>query len=111
MDDDLAKVKNALAQVAASLQVLAANTQSNTSGIQGLAEELTRVSQDVNRLADETGRRNASTLDEIQTLRGTFASIEQHLVKMFEQRAEDHVTLEDVVKRVEALEQSRPPAA
>ena len=42
------------------------------------------------------------------------ADLETHLVKLFEEREEakkDHETLQDVLRRVEALEAHRPPAA
>lgn len=98
------ELKRALTQVAASLQVLGANTEANTKGIQVLAEDVTR-------LAEETARRNASTQEELQALRGTFASIEVHLVKLFEEQTEGLKRWKELEKRVEALERKQSPAA
>lgn len=87
-----------MAQVAASFQVLGMATEANTKEIQHLAEQVSR--------------RNGEILHELQVLRGTFASIETHLVRLFEEDATTKQDVADLKRRVEALEhRERPPAA
>jgi len=48
--------------------------------------------------------------DSVQGLEGTFASIETHMVKLFEEDAKRKKDIKDLQRRVEALEK-KPPAA
>lgn len=94
------ELRKNLANVAASLQVLAANTTANT-------RDLEKMTQDLEKMA----RRSEETEKAVQELRGTFASIERHLVKLFERDAEMQAWKGQVEARLEALEKPTPPAA
>lgn len=56
-------------------------------------------------------REMRSLVDGVQRLEGTFASIERHLVKLFEHDAQTQARLEQMEARIEALEKRQPPAA
>jgi len=71
------ELRKNLAAIAASLQVLGANTLANTADHQRMAQDLQRMAE-----------RGRETQEVVQSLRGTFASIEQHLVKLFENDAD-----------------------
>jgi hypothetical protein len=54
--------------------------------------------------------RLSGLLQDVQGLSGTFASIERHMVTLFEREAEMRAWREDIELRVKALER-KPPAA
>lgn len=94
------ELKKNLATVAASLQVLAANTTANTEDLKEATKRMEAME-----------RRSKSTAEAVQSLQGTFASIETHLVKLFELDAELRDAWKDLARRVDALEKKQPPAA
>lgn len=103
--DDLRK---ALTSVAASLQVLAANATANTQDLQANTHDLHGVSERLQQMSErvqQMSERSRETEEAVQNLQGTFASIEVHLVKLFENDAATRASLADVLRRVEALEQ------
>lgn len=96
MDD----LKKALTLVVASLDALSANVKANTADQERMAEEMKRMAAR-GRLMDE----------DLQALKGTFASIGEHLTKLFERDAETQAWKKAMEARMEALEKKQPPAA
>jgi chromosome segregation ATPase len=72
-----------------------------------LAGEVTETRIELKRL----DARFESMETTVQGLQGTFASIEVHLVKLFEEEAATRSRLDRLESRMEALENQRPPAA
>lgn len=93
MDD----LKKTLATMAASLQALGANTKALSTD---LKETTTRLTARVDQM-DEN----------VTALNGTFASIQQHPVTLFERDAETQEWKRRMEARVDALEKRTPPAA
>jgi len=111
---DMNDLKMSLATVAASLQVLAANTTANTQDLENNTQDLHRVSESLEKMSERVKRmseRSRETEEAVQQLRGTFASIETHLVSLFERDAETQTWKAAMEARVEALEKKQPPAA
>lgn len=103
MDD----LRRTLTRIAASLTVLGANTKANTEDLEQVSKDLVKMGTNVELMAT----RNKLTEEAVQDLRGTFASIEQHLLKLFEQDAAMKSWMAAMEARVEALEKRQPPAA
>jgi len=93
------ELRKNLAAIAASLQVLGANTLANTADHQRMAQDLQRMAE-----------RGRETQEVVQSLRGTFASIEEHLVKLFENDAAIQAWRKQVEARLEAIEKRLPAA-
>lgn len=106
--DDLRK---SLASIAASLHVLGANTKENTEDLQGLSKTVTEMATLMTARMDLMAARNRQTEEAVRNLQGTFASIEMHLVKLFETDEELKREVQGIKQRVEALEKRQPPAA
>lgn len=94
------QLRNDLALVAAPLEALAASVKANTDNQERMAEDMKRMAAR-GRLMDE----------DLQDLKGTFASIGEHLTRLFERDAEIQEWRAAVERRFEALEKRNPPAA
>ena len=115
------ELRTALFSVAASMQVLAANTTANTQGLEAVEQGLDAVEQDIQRMSTSIQRmsgelhrmtdRNRQTEEAVQALQCTFASIERHLVKLFEEEAEMKARVAEHEARLNAIERRMPPAA
>lgn len=101
------KLQKDIALIAASLEALAANVKANTADQKRMAEDQKRMADDLDRMA----QRGRLMDEELQNLQGTFASIGEHLVRLFERDAETRAWRERVEARLEALEKRQPPAA
>lgn len=115
------KLKKDVTLIAATLEALAANVKANTEDQKRMAEEQKRMAEHQMRMAEDQ-KRMAVTLEgmgargklmdeDLQSLRGTFASIGEHLIRLFERDAEMRAWRETMEARVEALEKRQPPAA
>lgn len=94
------KLKKEVTLIAATLEALAANLKANTEDQKRMAVTLEGMAAR-GKLMDE----------DLQSLTGTFASIGEHLIRLFERDAEMRAWRETMEARVEALEKRQPPAA
>lgn len=101
------ELRKSLTAVAAALQALGGNTKELAGDVRVTTERVEDLAGDLKRMTSRV-----TLMDEnITTLKGTFASIEVHLVKLFESDAERRAEQEalkaqwqELARRVEALE-------
>jgi predicted nuclease with TOPRIM domain len=108
------KLKKDIALIAASLEALGANVKASTEDQKRMAEDQKRMAEDQKRMAEDMDRMAARgrLMDEdLQSLKGPFASLGEHLIRFFERDAEMRAWREHMEARVEALERKQPPAA
>lgn len=101
------KLKKDIALIAASLEALGANVKANTEDQKRMAEDQKRMAEDMDKMA----ARGRLMDEDLQSLKGTFASLGEHLIRLFERDAEMRAWREHMEARVEALERKQPPAA
>lgn len=115
------KLQKDIALIEASLEALAANVKANTAEQKLSTEDQKRMAEDQRRMAEDQ-KRMAEAMDrmvargelmdqDLQSLEGTFGSLAEHLVRLFERDAEMRAWRERIEVRVEALEKRQSPAA
>lgn len=100
-------LKKDIALIAAPLEALGANVKANTEDQKRMADDQKRMAEDLGRMAG----RGRLMDEDLQSLKGTFASLGEHLIRLFERDAEMRAWREHMEARVEALERKQPPAA
>ncbi|MCE7873124.1 hypothetical protein DYH09_22485 [bacterium CPR1] len=101
------KLKKDIALIAASLEALGANVKANTEDQKRMADDQKRMAENL----DQMAARGRLMDEDLQSLKGTFASLGEHLIRLFERDAEMRAWREHMEARVEALERKQPPAA
>jgi hypothetical protein len=102
--DELSRVKVDLRTMAGHIQDLQASQQQTLTELDRFRDQ---TNNSIGMLQNSVTLAHASTT----AMGGTFASLEVHLVKLFESEAEVRAMLQAHEARLEALEKQRPPAA